>query len=173
MFNKIYLPSHEITPLTMAITTKEDKYGNLTTIILEEQEEYHVKPTPSKVIDQACKFFGSSLKGRQDGTRDICGITHKAPIAIDPISGMYFFPTISPVNPTCSWIAHSHIDEIKNARNSSTELLFKNGKKLILDVSYGIMLNQIQRTAQFRFLLDNRIKSLQKHVNDMVVEPYA
>ncbi|WP_164669547.1 competence protein ComK [Virgibacillus doumboii] len=173
MLNEFYFPSHEVTPLTIAVIAQDDENGHPTTCVLEEQEEYYVQHTPSKIIDYACKFFGSSLRGRQDGTRDVCGITHKAPISIDPSSGMYFFPTTSPTNPKCSWIAHSHIDKVNKGPEHYTEVKFKNGKSVLLDVSYGSMLNQVQRTAQFRFLLDNRIKYLQKHNADMVAEPFA
>ncbi|HLR79359.1 MAG TPA: competence protein ComK [Bacillota bacterium] len=159
-------PSYEITPLTMAILAHEDEYGNFGTWILEEQSEYFVNRTPSKIIDYACRFFGSSLKGRQEGTKDICGITHKAPISIDPSSGMYFFPTFSPMNTKCSWISHSHIEQVNPSHNQRTQLLFTNGKQIFLDISFGSMLNQIQRTAQFRYLLDNRIKFLMKHKQD-------
>ncbi|MFS0671955.1 competence protein ComK [Ornithinibacillus sp. 179-J 7C1 HS] len=157
----LYSPLHEITPLTLAVVAKKDETGNVHTYILEEEAEYMVEKSPSKLIDYACRFFGSSLKGRQDGTRDICGITHKAPISIDPSSGMYFFPTTSPTNAKCSWIAHSHIDHV-NRFMDKTEIVFKTGKKLVIDASYGSIMNQIHRTAQFRYLLDNRIKHLQR-----------
>lgn len=70
-----------------------------------------------------------SYVGRQDGTKDISGITHKAPISIDPASGMYFFPTSSPRNKHCSWIAHSHIDFIQPTKNQMTEVHFKKWSK--------------------------------------------
>ncbi len=176
MFNDyLFYPAYEITPLTMAVLVQrgKTKTEKVSTCILEEQEEIIVEQTPTKIIDYACKFFGSSLKGRQEGTRDICGITHKAPISIDPASGMYFFPTTSPSSEKCSWIAHSHIDQVNKAANQCTEVLFKTGKKIVLEVSFGSVLNQIQRTAQFRYLLDNRIKYLQKQTVEMVAEPYA
>jgi len=171
--NHLYYPTYEITPLTTAILVHRDKTGRVSTRILEEKEEIIVSQSPTKVVDYACRFFGSSLKGRQDGTRDVCGITHKAPISIDPTSGMYFFPTASPSNANCSWIAHSHIDQVNKADSKSTEILFKTGKTIRADISFGSLLNQIQRTAQFRYLLDNRIKYLQKQTVEMVAEPYA
>src|SRR5699024_12406161 len=97
-------PSYEITPLTMAILAHEDEYGNFGTWILEAQSEYLVNRTPSKIIDYACRFFGSRLKGRQEGTKDICGITHKHQISLDPSSGMYFILTFSRHKTTCSRI---------------------------------------------------------------------
>ncbi|SHG74213.1 competence protein ComK [Ornithinibacillus halophilus] len=173
MMNDYITPVNEITPYTLAVLAHQDKSGNIITCVLEEETEYVVDVTPSRMVDHACKFFGSSLRGRQDGTRDICGITHKAPISIDPVSGMYFFPTSSPTNPDCSWIAHSHIDEVKRAMNQGTEIVFKNGKHIIIPTSFGSMMNQIQRTAQFRYLLDNRIRYLQRQKVAQKSKPYA
>jgi competence protein ComK len=166
MNEELYSPLHEITPLTLAIIPKEDKAGKIHTRILERETTYTVGYSPSKLIDYACRFFGSSLKGRQEGTRNISGITHKAPISVDPSSGMYFFPTTSPTNARCSWIAHSHIDHVNRVSEKSTEIVFKNGTKIILEASYGSVMNQIHRTAQFRYQLDNRIKHSQKHKLD-------
>ncbi|MDY0406214.1 competence protein ComK [Virgibacillus sp. 179-BFC.A HS] len=172
MMNKFNSSSYEITPLTLAVISRPNKDGKIETLALEEHDEYRVQHSPSKIIDQACKFFGSSLKGRQEGTRDIYGIKHKAPICIDPFSGMYFLPTLSPANPSCSWIAHSHVKTLHKAANSCTEIEFKNGRRIVLEASYGILLNQLERTAQFRYLLEERIKYLQRRT-EMVAEPFA
>ncbi|MFD2760645.1 competence protein ComK [Lentibacillus juripiscarius] len=172
MINNIYALAHEVTPLTMAVVADHGENGIPKTIVLEEQETFTVRDSPSKIIEDACKFFGSSLKGRQDGTRGICGITHKAPISIDPSCGMYFFPTASPSNPKCSWIAHSHVEQVNKGPYRQTEVIFKNGRTILLDVSFGSMLNQVQRTAQYRYLLDNRLKYVQRNNADVVAEPY-
>ncbi|RLL45032.1 competence protein [Oceanobacillus piezotolerans] len=162
--------NYEVNPLTMAIITKEDISGNPITVVMEEEAEYVVDMSPRRMMEYACKFFGSSLKGRQEGTTGISGITHKIPISIDPSSGMYFFPTNSPNHRMCSWISHSHIHKMKKVNNLRTEVIFKNGKSVVLEVSYGSMLNQVQRTAQFRFLLDKRIKLLQQQQVEMIAE---
>ncbi|MDC3413738.1 competence protein ComK [Aquibacillus sp. 3ASR75-11] len=163
---------YEVTPLTIAIIAEETRNGHPTARLMEDNDSFIIHQTPSKVIDLACKFFGSSLKGRQEGTKDVCGITHKAPISIDPTSGMYFFPTSSPQSPNCSWISHSHIDNIERESQNATHIYFKNGKSIIVSVSYGSILNQVQRTAQFRYLLDKRIKYLWKNQADRVAEPF-
>lgn len=167
-----YSTIYEVNPLTMAVVAERGINGKLVTRVMEEDIELLVNEIPRKLIDQGCKFFGSSLKGRQEGTQDVCGITYKAPISIDPASGMYFFPTHSPATPKCSWISHTHIDQVNHASNNQTEIIFKNGKKILLNASFGSVLNQVQRTAQFRFLLDNRIKYLhQQQRADIVAEP--
>lgn len=152
-----YTSKFEITPLTMAIVPHESEEGVVHTRIMERETSYLVASHPSKVIDSACKYFGASLKGRQEGAFDVCKFTHKVPIAIDPYSGMYYFPTESPVSQTCVWIAHTHVKEIRKAQYQQTEVIFTNGERIIVDVSFGSMQNQLHRTAQFRYKLGDRI----------------
>lgn len=159
MLNEHYI-NYEITPLTLAIIPKENQNGTFSSSILETTREYVIHDSPRKVMDDACKYFGSSLKGRIDGTRDVSNITHKPPIAIDPTSGIYFFPTASPTNAKCIWVSHSHYDYIKSIDAKHTEIYFTNGKSIIVQASYGSLMNQINRTAQFRFALDHRINTL-------------
>lgn len=161
---------HEITPLTMAVLPENDETGAINSIVLEESGEYLVQSNPTKLIDLACKFFGSSLRGRLEGTRQISRITHKAPIAIDPSSGMYFFPTTSPKNKACSWINHSHVDHIQPAGKKQTKIVFHNGKSIVVNVSYGSMLNQMQRTAQFRYSLEQRMRQMKSDMENRMLE---
>jgi competence protein ComK len=165
--------TYEITPLTMAIISKESENGAIHSHVIEEDFEYTVLTTPTKTIDFACKYYGASLKGRLDGTKDVSNITYKAPIAIDPVSGMYFFPTASPTNKACSWVAHTHIETIYPIEKGiQTGITFKNGKQIILNVSFGSMVNQQQRTAQYRFSLDKRMKIIENALmaQEMVAE---
>lgn len=162
----------ELTPHTLAVISTFENEKNKSRI-LEGKDELLAEYTPSKLIDYACKFFGSSLKGRQEGTADVCKITHKAPIAVNPSNGMYFFPTASPSNPNCSWIAHSHIEDFYSEWPNSTTIVFKNGIKITVPVSNGIIANQIQRTAQFRYLLDHRLRYVAQSHAGFVAEPFA
>jgi competence protein ComK len=164
---QVYTAYHEVSPYTMAVVASRNEEGVLISYILDDNAEYISSQSPSKIMDAACMFFGSSLKGRQEGTRNVSGLTHKVPISIDPAAGMYFFPTYSPLSPKCSWINHSHIEEVLRSPEGNSEIIFKNGKNITLDVSYGSLINQIHRTAQFRFLLDDRINSLK---SEMVAE---
>src|SRR5699024_4411173 len=143
----------------MAVLARKNEEGKTTAYVLEADSSYIVTRPPTKLIDFSCAYFGSSLKGRQDGTKTICGITHKAPISIDPSSGMYFFLTASLTKALCSWICHSHTENVQSAQNLSSKTTFKNAKTIEIDVSIGSILNQVHRTAQFRYLLDKRLTS--------------
>src|SRR5699024_5301386 len=135
MLMKNELFTYEISPLTMAIIAIENESGIINTQIFENKTNNLINKYTIKMIKHSCRQLDSSLSAGQDGTKDISGITHKAQISIDPASGMYFLPTSSPRNKHCSWIAHSHIDFIQPTKNQMTEVHFKNGQKIILDIS--------------------------------------
>lgn len=149
--------SYEITPLTMAVIPHYNEQGNLISKVIEVDGERYVDIPPIKLIENSCKFFGANLRGRQIGTRYVTGVTHKAPISLDPSNGMYFFPTTSPISSKCCWIAHSYVLNVDKLKDNCSEILFNNGQKITFEVSYGSMCNQVHRTAQYRFLLSNRL----------------
>ncbi|WP_017754302.1 competence protein ComK [Calidifontibacillus oryziterrae] len=156
-YSKI-LDEFEISPYTMAIVgEKGNKDSPVYSRILEVESEFLVKMKPMMVMDRSCKYFGSSLKGRQEGTREITGISYKAPIAVDPLNEIYMFPTISPYKDTCAWISHSYILNYFSVEREKTEVLFTNHTSIILDISKGSFENQLNRTAQFRYILSNRV----------------
>lgn len=165
MAESFYSEPSEVTPFTLAILPRYSGNGNLVSYVLDEQGEYMTRYSPTRMIERACRFFGSTLEGRQTGTTEISGVTHKVPISIDPSSGMYLFPTLSPINPKCVWISHTHILKLRESANQCTEVLFKNGTKIVVEVSYGSMTNQVNRTAQFRYLLNERIQYLHSPKN--------
>ncbi|SFL39715.1 ComK protein [Gracilibacillus orientalis] len=82
----------EISPTTLAIVGYEAEEGFLTRVIeYEEADDYETTFSTQQVMGMTCKAFGISLKGLIEGARMLSGITHKPPIAVDRISGMYFF----------------------------------------------------------------------------------
>lgn len=165
-----FIVDFEVNPYTMAIIgEKMDNDQIVYSRILEVEREFFVKMKPSMVMDKSCKYFGSSLRGRQEGTKQLIGSTYKAPIAVDPSSDIYMFPTVSPYKDNCAWLSHSYILNFQSAGPDKTLVTFTNHKTIILDVSKGSFENQLNRTAQYRFLLSKRIsmtKSYKKQTRD-------
>ncbi|WP_246938688.1 competence protein ComK [Bacillus pinisoli] len=153
---KQILTEYEISPYTMAILPEVTDKG-VHSIVKEMDREYMVTMKPIDIIDRSCHFFGSSLKGRREATKFIMGITHKAPIVIDPTNYIYFFPTSSPNRQQCSWISHSFVQSIQTTKYDETLLTFSNKEEIVLPISKGSIENQLYRTAQLRTTLSSRI----------------
>lgn len=69
MLNKKELFTYEISPLTMAVLAVENEDGMISTQIFESETDYLIHKSPVKMIDRACRYFGSSLRGRVQRTK--------------------------------------------------------------------------------------------------------
>ena len=111
--------------------------------------------SPREIINKNCEYFGSSLDGRQKGTQNLIGITHKVPIIIEESHEIIFFPTMSPRIDKCSWFALKNISKIYTDNNKNY-VLFKNNISIETDISFGILNNQLLRATRLESVIRNR-----------------
>ena len=143
--------SYEINEDTLAIIPKDNKI----TIVYEKYNNYIVKQNIKEILNNSCKYFGSTLDGRKIASSSLLNINYKVPIIIEESSNMVFFPTSSIKNNKCSWISLNNIDRFeRNYRGS--KIYFNNGKFIIFPISYGILNNQILRSSRLIYLLKER-----------------
>lgn len=144
---------YEINRKTLAIIPIDKEKSR----IIEEDEDLIVNKKAIKIIDNACKFFGSSYEGRFKGTKNLTGITHKSPIIIEESRKIIFFPTNSPRLDKCIWLSFNNIINYKsNGKNCIVQ--FSCGKKINLHASYAIIDNQILRSTRLESILTKRIE---------------
>ena len=141
---------------TMALLPHFDEYANLQTIVIEEEHSFIVPLPPLNVIDESCRYYGSSYAGRLEGIKRVMGITKKAPIAISVELAIFFFPHESTSNHSCVWLSHTHIEALEKVDKRKTLVHFSNGDSLIIPASKNQLETKILRTAQYRYLLQNR-----------------
>ncbi|WP_042349617.1 competence protein ComK [Bacillus massiliigorillae] len=161
---------YEITPYTLIIRPIEHE-GMLCSQIYEVYDDLTVLMKPISIIKTSCEYFGSSYEGRREGTRNLTGYRHKAPIVIDQSSSIFFFPTTSPVREHCVWIAHNHIETFTKDDNNQTILVFSNKQRIHLSVSYSTFETQVARTAILKTKLDHRIAETKRKYRTMQEYP--
>jgi len=145
------IEKYEINNSTLAIIPIEAKVSR----IIEEENDYIINKSTTEVIDDSCKFFGSSYVGRFEGTKSLIGVSYKSPIIIEETKEIIFFPTSSPRFDNCFWISLKQIENYQKKENNSV-INFKNGKSLELDISYGSLDNQVLRATRLESILRNR-----------------
>lgn len=143
---------YEININTLALIGFENK-----TRVYENDKTFIVNKPVSKIIDDSCSFFGSSLSGRQKGTNDLIGVSYKCPIIIEESRNIIFFPTCSPRMLNCSWISLNNIEDYYSKINNEVVIKFKNGKKISIPSTYGIIDNQVLRSTRLESVLRGRI----------------
>ena len=142
------LDTYEITKNTLAIIPIDSKRSE----VIEDDDIFIINKNTTKIIDDSCKFFGSSLNGRHEGTKNLIGVTYKAPIIIEETSEMIFFPTNSPRIANCAWVSLNNLENYKK-NNGKTQLCFKNGKIIDIDISYNSFENQVLRSTRLESIL--------------------
>ena len=125
--------------------------------IVEVEDEFTSPFKPIEIIKKSCEYFSSSFEGRKNGTKQLIGITHKVPIAIDPTNFIYFFPTTSPSRSECIWVSHEHVLNYRRLAPDQTEVTFQNKQSYNFQISYSSFENQLLRTALLRTKLMQRI----------------
>ena len=145
---------YEINDATLAIMPE----AKMTSTVVEADYKYTVEGRPLKIIDYSCKYFGSSYVGRREGAKQILKASYKLPIMIDDSRNVIFFPTVSPEEASCSWLALNRIETINQVKKKRdyTEVVFDNGKKIIIPISYKSMENQILRASRLESVIRNR-----------------
>ena len=80
---------YEINSETLLISAISDSKSK---VLESKSVTYDIDSSVFQVIEHSCEYFGSTLVGRQLGTKALIGVTHKAPIFIEESTNIIFFP---------------------------------------------------------------------------------
>ena len=131
------------------------------TKVVTLDDEFIFDIDSKKIMDNSCKFFGSSLSDRVNMTKRLVGIKSKSPIIVEDSRNIIFFPLKS-VRDKCNiWISFNNLEKyVKNG--DRTAFVFKNNKRVVIDFSYYIIDNQVTRSLMLDYELKKRRESLEK-----------
>ncbi len=148
------LDSYEINKHTIAIIPIKSNVSK----VIEDDNIYFINKTTTEIIDDSCRYFGSSYAGRFEGTKSLIGFNYKTPIIIEESTEIIFFPTSSPRIDDCYWISLKHISNYRKSENSSSGsiLILSNGQDLELKISYSSLENQILRATRLESMMRQR-----------------
>ena len=118
-----------------------------------------IKETPFKIMEDSCKYFGSTYEGRKDGAREMLGAEYKVPIVIEDSSNLIVFPTTSPLSDDCVWISLKKVERIEKIDANNTKIIFDNNTEIIVDSSYRTIENQLSRASRLDLILRNHKNS--------------
>lgn len=143
--------TYEVNKNTLAIVPISKNQSK----VIETEQTIIVDKKPTDIIDDSCKYFGSSYHGRFEGTKRILGISYKSPIIVEETRGIIFFPTSSPRYEHCNWICLNNIEDYLKDE-VGTMINFKNGQTLTVDISLGSFENQMIRSVRLANILKQR-----------------
>ena len=133
---------------------------DLSTKIVTLDGEFIINECSKDIIDNSCKYFGSSLSERLKGTNRLINISSKAPITIEESRNIIFFPLKSTREKCNIWISFNNLEKYEK-NDKKTIFYFKNNIKFELYFSYYIVDNQVTRSLMLDYELNKRKKILE------------
>lgn len=150
---KEFSPHYSIHTATMALCP--GKYKGCETIALETDKDVRIQASSLDLIKQACLNSFSSYEGRRDAIMYYTNCKRKVPIPLRP--GHVMFPTHAVKDSNCYWISYHHVLNIHPLHDqTNSKAQFKNGKQLILPISFRSLKNLIDRAAKCQHIIENR-----------------
>ncbi len=146
---------YEISKGTLAVVPNECS----SSLIYEDESRYVIDENPFKIMDDSCKYFGSTYEGRKNGARDILGAEYKVPIVIEDSDNLIVFPTTSPSSDDCAWITLKRVKKLEKIDSCNTKIIFDNNVEIIVPSSFRSMENQLSRASRLDLILRNHKNS--------------
>ena len=147
--------NYEISRGTLAIVPNEKE----TSLVYEDEDRYIIDQNPFSIMEDSCKYFGSTYEGRKNGAKDILGAEYKVPIVVEDSNNLIVFPTTSPSAEDCCWISLKRVKKIEKIDSNNTKIIFDNNCEIIVDCSYRTIENQLSRASRLDLILRNHKNS--------------
>lgn len=147
------LDSYEINSSTLAIIAVSETLSR----IIENEREFYVSMSSLEIVENSCKYYGSTYEGRCEATRFMLGCSYKLPIIVEESKPIILFPISSPKFTKCSWFSITNVDKVVK-HELGAKILFKTGYELILESSFDSIENQMLRATRLSCILYDRQK---------------
>lgn len=135
---------------TVLFAPKTDDYGNLYTCILENDHLFRHALSPTELMNENLKYYGSNLDGAIAGARVILGRICMSPIVVSDSHGLYWIPTKSRKHKDCAWLALHHIKSYEAVGKKQTRVLFSNGSTYDVGMSFYSFEKRVKRTYKLK-----------------------
>lgn len=129
-------------------------------LVYEDDERFLIHQSPFQIMEESCKYFGSTYEGRKDSAKAILGAEYKVPVIVEDTDNLIVFPTTSPRSEDCIWISLKRIRYFEKIDSINTKVIFDNNREIIVPVSYRTLENQISRASRLDFMMRKRKSNL-------------
>ena len=141
------------------VCMRNGKNKNQTECVFYDGRIIQFNQSAEHMLDSWCMQNGSNMNGRIISFRHITGCRQKPGVLISERTQIIYFPTLSSKNPACTWICFNEVFRFHSMKADQTIIQFASGIKIMIDVNYRIIRNQMNRCRSFLNLLNNAYSS--------------
>ncbi len=130
------------------------EFNGESTVIYEDSKKVFFKgDKENDILNDSCIYYGSTLKGRIVSCKRLINTNYKVPILISEKNNLLFFYIKD--NDNVYWFNFLSIKSYHKVENKIL-VIFNNGQRLLLNVSYTIFHNQILRCSRLMVVYSTR-----------------
>ncbi len=145
------LDNYIINKSTLALIPVDE---NITEVI-EKYITYKVKHSALEIIDESCKFYGSSFMGRCQSSKYLLGIKYKCPIIISEVKEITIFPTSSYKNNNAIWFSYNGIKNYY-MENNLLKIIMVNDAEICVDISENVFANGFFKASRLMTIMKSK-----------------
>lgn len=150
------------------ISLEYDEQRQQTLLYFETGKILKSNKEPWEILNDFCVYHGSTLKGRMESAKSVLAIIQKPPVLVCLYMNCIFFPTHSYKSNDCIWIQSRFVKKVQPLTSSSCELVFQNGRHLLVNIGYRAIQRQLQLCKEYYDKITMPLKMEQ--VQEMIQE---
>ena len=139
-----------------------NEFGELGTIVLEGDVCKEVPLSPYKLIDYNLRYYGSSMRGAKDGTKEIIGNVKMAPVMINETKGIYMVPSKSLRSEGCMWFNLKSYFKCEDDQKGGTYVILTNGNVIQVDVPKAKMERLFSQAYELKSKREKRTEQMEQ-----------
>lgn len=140
---------------TTAILPHYDEFGNLHSLVCNDEGFYTVALSPYDLMDLNLRYLGSSMRGAMDGA-DILVKGNMNPVVLDKELGIVFLPSTSPWRKDCVWFALNAVIASIAVDKTHTQVKLKNGSAITIPISKRTFDLKLNRAYELLYKIQQR-----------------
>lgn len=118
-------------------------------VIYNDGSQKEVAQRPEKYLEEACLKHGSTMEGREQAFRYLTDSLQKAAVLVNEEKHELWFPTVSKSCENCEWIAYYNLLKVCRRQENTSEIIFDNGFRAVVNCSIRTMNLQRKRCQAF------------------------
>ena len=108
-----------------------------------------------KILENSCIYYGSSLKGRMEGSKNLINSKYRLPIIISDKNNLIFFPINGAKKNEIIWFNFNMI-KIYIKEKNFVKIIFNNNYEQQFMISYTIFNNQMLKCSRLWWVYNSR-----------------
>ncbi|MEH7012492.1 competence protein ComK [Neobacillus niacini] len=148
---------HLINEKTVLVTGEYNDTGELWSRVIEGEETFLVKKSPTTVIEETLLHLGSNFLGARRSSKYLLSPMRMHPISVNPQMGILLFPTMNMKCHCCIWFSLIHVKSTNPVGVNQIEVLTSFGHTILIDMSERAFNNKRQKAIQLQETIINNL----------------